>query len=136
VVAPELFLSALRKPSPAFPAHVPGAEIAAHPGHDHALRLHRFRQRPIDLDAEIVKKPVDLSPRDGDVAGFLVDRQRRASSTACAAFKDGMPIGDENVDPAACIKRSARAGRPRREVYRVHDAAARAELHALCRLSY
>jgi hypothetical protein len=80
---------------------VSGAEIAAHRGHDRSLRLHRFRQRPIDLDAEIVKKPVDLSPVtatpvSSSTANDGLRRPRRA------AFKDGMPSGeDENVDPAA-----------------------------------
>jgi hypothetical protein len=81
---------------------VSGAEIAAHRGHDRSLRLHRFRQRPIDLDAEIVKKPVDLStvtatsPVASSTANDGLRRPRRA------AFKDGMPSGeDENVGPAA-----------------------------------
>jgi hypothetical protein len=84
-------LDALRKPSPAFQAHVSGAEIAAHRGHDRSLRLHRFRQRPIDLSPVTATSPVSSSTAN--------DGLRRPHS---AAFKDGMPIGeDENVDPAS-----------------------------------
>jgi hypothetical protein len=56
------YLKRSAKPSPAFQAHVSGAEIAAHRGRDRSLGLHRFRQRPIVLDAEIAKKPDDLIP--------------------------------------------------------------------------